>query len=514
MSADPRRRWQHPIFIDVTDRPVVVVGGGNVATRKIETLIESGARITVVSPELTDRIAELAAEGRVTLRTRPYQRGDLEGFRLAYAATSDSDVNKAVRDEARAAGIWLNAIDQPALCDFITPAIVRRGNLTIAISTNGRCPEVAKQIRLDLDRQFGPDYAVAVEQLGELRTRITTETGSAAGVETKVADVLAGLNSALLTRRAADAAARSAAEVAGEFSGVASVGTEPRESNDAPGATTAVAYLVTHPRSESVQGTAPRATAGTVYLVGAGPGDPELITVKGRRLLECADTVVYDALVDPRLLELCPPATNRVYVGKRDRHHTRTQSDINNLLVEEARAGRVVVRLKGGDPFIFGRGGEEAEALVTAGIAYEVVPGVSAGVAVPAYAGIPLTHRGVTGEVVFLTGHESETARSPVDWARYAPSSASLVIFMGCDNLGPIAQRLMDLGRDPQCPVAVIENGTTDTQRTIVAPLATIAVEATTAGLQPPALIVVGEVVRLRDKLRWFEPTREDGQAE
>ena len=177
-----------------------------------------------------------------------------------------------------------------------------------------------------------------------------------------------------------------------------------------------------------------------MYLVGAGPGDRELLTVKGCRLLACADTVVYDALVDPRLLELCPPSATRLYVGKRNRRHARTQDEINNILIDEAKAGRVVVRLKGGDPFIFGRGGEEAAALVEAGIAFEVVPGVSAGVAVPAYAGIPLTHRGVTAEVVFLTGHESETTPSPVDWTHYAQSPATLVIFMGLDNLGAIAQ--------------------------------------------------------------------------
>ena len=281
---------------------------------------------------------------------------------------------------------------------------------------------------------------------------------------------------------------------------------------DAAVADVLAALPSTSPRPRGAAAT-PRATSGKVYLVGAGPGDPELLTVKGRRLLECADTVVYDALVDPRLFDLCPSSAALLYVGKRSGCHSRSQDEINALLVAEARAGHTVVRLKGGDPFMFGRGGEDAEALVEAGIAYEVVPGVSAGIAVPAYAGIPLTHRGVTGEVVFLTGHESETTQSPVDWTHYAQSSASLVIFMGLDNLGAIARRLLDLGRDPHCPVAVIENGTTDTQRTIVAPLATITGEAAAAGLQPPALIVVGEVVALRDTLQWFEHMRESGPA-
>jgi uroporphyrin-III C-methyltransferase/precorrin-2 dehydrogenase/sirohydrochlorin ferrochelatase len=463
MSADDRRSWPHPIFLDLSGEPVVVIGGGAVAERKIESLIAAGARVTVVSPEVTDLIATLAAAGSLTLRTRPYRRGDLAGCRLAYAATSASDVNQAVRDEARAEGVWLNAVDKPALCDFITPATVRRGDLTLAVSTNGRCPALAKQIREDLERAYGPEYADTLEKLGELRDRAKAGSGLTADVDAAVAEVLAALSSTSPSPRGAAAT--------------------------------------------------PRATQGKAYLVGAGPGDPELLTIKGRRLLACADTVVYDALVDPRLLELCPPSATRLYVGKRSGCHSRSQDEINALLVNEATAGRVVVRLKGGDPFIFGRGGEEAEALVQAGIAYEVVPGVTAGIAVPAYAGIPLTHRGVTGEVVFLTGHESETTQSPVDWTRYAHSSATLVIFMGLDNLGAIATRLLDLGRDAECPVAVIENGTTHTQRTIVAPLAAIAGEAAAAGLQPPALIVVGEVVRLRDTLRWFEQTREAGPA-
>jgi uroporphyrin-III C-methyltransferase/precorrin-2 dehydrogenase/sirohydrochlorin ferrochelatase len=445
MSAEHQPGWLHPIFVDLSGHPVIVIGGGTVAERKIETLIEAGARLTVVSPEVTGLIARLADARRLTLERRQYVSGDLRGFRLAYAATSDPDVNRAVRVEARIEGVWLNAIDQPDLCDFITPAIVRRGNLTIAVSTNGRCPALSRRIREDLEREFGPEYADAVQQLGELRDRARADTGTTAGLDAKVAEVLARLEK--------------------------------------------------------------KGSGGKVYLVGAGPGDPELLTVKGRRLLECADTVIYDALVDPRLLDLCRPMTARLYVGKRDRRHTRPQSEINTLLIDAARAGQIVVRLKGGDPFIFGRGGEEAEALHQAGIAYEIVPGVSAGVAVPAYAGIPLTHRDFTSELVFLTGHECVTNPSPVDWTHYAKSSATLVIFMGLHNLGPITRQLLEHGRDAHCPVAIIENGTTDTQRTIVAPLANIADEAIAADIQPPALIVIGEVVGLRDKLSWFERT-------
>jgi uroporphyrin-III C-methyltransferase/precorrin-2 dehydrogenase/sirohydrochlorin ferrochelatase len=419
-------RWPIPIFVALDDVPVVVVGAGAVAERKVAVLLDAGARVTVVAPEAVPAIRAWAAEGRLALKPRPYRAGDLRDARLAYAATSRPDVNRAVRVEALALGVWLNAVDQPDLCDFISPALVRRGDLTIAISTNGRAPGFAKRIREELERQYGPDF------------------------ERKV-------NEAAAARRGGDNGADPA--------------------------------------------------CGSVALVGAGPGDPELLTLKGRRLLESADSVVYDALVSSRLLEHCREGAELVYVGKRDSHHTLPQTEINELLIARARAGRRVVRLKGGDPFIFGRGGEEAEALALAGIDYEVVPGVSAGIAVPAIAGIPLTHRDFTSELVFLTGHECVNSRSLIDWSRYAKTQASLVIFMGVHNLANIASRLLEEGRDPECPVAVIENGTMDVQRTIVGKLVSIADTALAAGIRPPALIVVGEVVRMRERLRLEKPS-------
>jgi uroporphyrin-III C-methyltransferase / precorrin-2 dehydrogenase / sirohydrochlorin ferrochelatase len=420
------QRWPLPIFVALRGVAVAVVGGGHIAERKVGMLLDGGAEVTVVAPEVTRSIEDWAAAGRLALKRRPYEPGDLHGAKLAYAATSHPDVNRAVRDEARAAGVWLNAVDQPELCDFITPACVRRGDLTIAVSTDGRAPGFAKQVRENLERQYGPACA---EDL------------------------------------AAAAAARPARQA----------GSPSAPDRATPG--------------------------GRVFLVGAGPGDPDLLTVKGRRLLEQADAVVYDALVSTRLLDCCRPGAELVYVGKRDSRHTLPQAEINRLLVTLARAGRRVVRLKGGDPFIFGRGGEEAEALAQSGVAYEVVPGVSAGVAVPAAAGIPLTHREFTSELVFLTGHECVTDRPSIDWGRYAASRASLVIFMGVHNLPGIARSLLEHGRDPACPVAIIENGTTEAQRTIVASLDSIVEVAREASVKAPALIVVGEVVKLRERL-------------
>jgi len=444
--------WGFPIFVDLRGVPVVVIGAGAIAERKVSALLEAGARVTVVAPAVAPAMEAWAAEGRLTLRRRAYEAGDLRGARLAYAATGNDEVNRAVRAEARAEGLWLNAVDQPDLCDFISPAVVRRGDLTLAISTNGRAPGLAKRIREQLEGQFHEDYGAVVEQAASERDRLRAGAGQVA---------------------AGGQPASAHADFAGAAQHVAPL---PRQSAASP---------------------------GRVVLVGAGPGDIDLITVKGLKLLQAADAVVYDALVEKRVLECCRPGARLHYVGKRDKRHTKPQAEINDLLIREARAGGLVVRLKGGDPFIFGRGGEEAEALAAAGVPFEIVPGVSAGIGVPAYAGIPLTHRDFTSELVFVTGHECSNGRQPVDWKRYADGSASIVIFMGLHSLPEVARQLLEHGRDPACPVAVIENGTTAWQRTIVAPLMRVAEEAAAAGIQPPALVVIGDVVRLREKVAW-----------
>jgi uroporphyrinogen III methyltransferase/synthase len=261
-----------------------------------------------------------------------------------------------------------------------------------------------------------------------------------------------------------------------------------------------VAGLLTDgPRESPIEG------CGRVFIVGAGPGDPDLLTLKGKRCLEAADVVVYDALVDRRLLQLCRHNATLIYAGKRDGRHSRPQEEINAILISEARAGRTVTRLKGGDPFIFGRGGEEALALAEARIAFEVVPGVSAGIAVPAYAGIPLTHRDVAAQVTFITGHECvKRDGSSIDWDSLARSPGTLVFFMGLKNLPHIAEALVAHSRSPETPTAVIQWGTTEHQVTVIGTLADIVERVRAAALEPPALVVVGEVVRLAEALHWF----------
>jgi uroporphyrin-III C-methyltransferase len=245
-------------------------------------------------------------------------------------------------------------------------------------------------------------------------------------------------------------------------------------------------------------------TAGKVYLVGGGPGDPGLLTVRGLELLRSTDVVVYDQLVNPALLEECPPQCERIFVGKHSGRHCIVQDEINRLLIEHARRGRNVVRLKGGDPFVFGRGGEEVSALVDAGVMFEVVPGVSSAAAVPAYAGIPLTHRGIASSFAVVTGHEARKAQDAVDWPKLATAADTLVILMGLGNLPVIVEKLMRFGRAPETPVAIICRGTTAGQEIVTGTLADIVQKS--LQLRPPALIVVGEVVLLADKLQWFTP--------
>ena len=482
----------HPICLDLAGEPVVVVGGGEVAARKVASLVESGARVTVIAPACAAALEPLVARGEIRWIPRAYAPGDLAGACLAYAATDDPEVNRAVHAEARGRRVWLNVADRPELCDFTAPAVVRQGDLTIAVSTHGASPAMARWIRERLQAEFGPEYAETLGLLRQVRERLRAE-GVGAEQAREVFQALAGpqLLGAVAARDDA-AVDRLLGRILGlgwTRKGLAD-GTPPERG--APAATGASGRPAT-------------SAPGRVYLVGAGPGDPGLLTVKGKQCLEGSDVVIYDALVDKRLLDHSRPGALLIYAGKREGHHSRPQEEINALLVQYARLGLAVTRLKGGDPFVFGRGGEEALALVEAGIPFEVVPGVSAGLAVPAYAGIPITHRHYAAAVTFVTGHErTDQDSSRVRWEELGPDHGTLVFFMGVRNLEEIAAKLVAHGRAPETPAAVIEWGTTERQVTVTAPLAAIARRAREAGIGPPALVVVGEVVSLRDRLQWF----------
>ncbi len=459
----------YPVALDLRDRRCVVIGGGALAEQKVLGLREAGARVTVVSPTLTPALEELARRHAIDVHRRHYCRGDLRDARLAIAATEDRSGIGAVFAEAEAEGIPLNAVDDVPHCSFIAPAIHREGPITITVSTAGKSPAMAVRLRERVARVVAPEDAALVELLGELRPEIAA--------------------------RIPDAAARARLW----YDIVDSDVVEYLRRGDAAGARERIDAFI-----RQVAAPAPRASGpGTVYLVGAGPGDPGLITVRGRELLRSADAVVYDRLVPQALVDLAPHSAERFFVGKHPAEGGVPQERTTGLLIELAVRHLKVVRLKGGDPFVFGRGAEEAEALRDAGVPFEVVPGVTAAVAAPASAGIPLTHRDHASGFAVITGHECE-GPSDLDWDALA-RMPTLVVLMGLGHLDRLVARLIGAGAAAATPAAVIARGTLPDERVVVATLGTIAAEVIIAGLESPATFVVGEVVRVRERITVLE---------
>ncbi len=456
----------YPVFLNLRGRRVVVVGGGAVAEQKVLGLLEAGAVVLLVSPDLTWKLEDLAATGAIALERRPYRNGDLAGAFLAIAATDERDVNALVWAEAEARGILLNAVDDLPHCTFIAPAVHRVGDIAVAISTGGKSPALAVRLRERIAALIGSEHARFLDLLGELRPAVAA--------------------------RVPDARARTRLW----YEIVDSDAVEAVRRGDVPAARRRIEDLVAGAESGAQAQTR---TPGMVYLVGAGPGDPGLLTVRGATVLRTADVVVYDRLVHPDTLAWAAPWSERVFVGKRAAGPSVDQERTNELLVERALAGHVVVRLKGGDPFVFGRGAEESEALRRAGVAVEVIPGVTAAIAAPAAAGIPVTDRRFASAFAVAAGHECE-GESDLDWAALA-RIPTLVFLMGLRGLPRITAELLGHGAAPETPAAVIENATLPSQRTVVGTLATIADLAARVGLEPPATLVVGDVVRVPDAL-------------
>src|SRR5881227_1244592 len=442
----------YPVFLDLRGRRAVVIGGGAVAEQKVHGLVGAGAHVTVVSTDVTPALGALARRNAIEHKRRPYRRGDLKGAWLAIAATDDRGTNGAVWAEAEQLGVPLNAVDDLEHCSFIAPAVHREGDITVAVSTAGKSPALAVRLRQRIARLVGRAEARLCELLGELRPG--------------------------LAERVPDAPARTALWYRIVDSDVIDF----VRRGDIDGARGRIAELVgPHPLSPS-----PFGRGGAVYLVGAGPGDPGLITAKGLELLRSADVVVYDRLVSPALLAQAPAEAERILRGT-------DQQDVNALLIDRAREGLNVVRLKGGDPFVFGRGAEECEALAAAGVSYEVIPGVTSAIAVPAAAGIPVTHRRVASGFAVVAGHECD-GRSDLDWEALS-RLPTLVVLMGLSGLLDIVARLRAQGMAPDTPAAVIASGTLPEQRSVVGTLEDIADLVAAAGLEPPATVVIGEVV-------------------
>ena len=477
-----------PIMLQLKDRSCLVVGGGGVALRKTLSLVEEDARVTVVAPEAVESLETMAADGRITLEKRPYRRGEATGYTLVFTATDSREVNRQVYEDAHGAGIWVNAADEPESCSFHLPARVQREPLQLTIASGGEAPFAVRRLRQLLERRFGPEWAEWLEAASRFRTRVRKMNLRPEQAE----DCYDRFFEATVDRDRIAARVPSAEEEKG-WSKAAFVVEE-----------TGSASLEAAPSTPSEGQSA--AGPGLVSLVGSGPGCAGLLTVRGWQRLMAADVVVYDRLAAQSLPCDLPPHVELHCVGKTAGNHPVPQQQINAQLVRLAREGKRVVRLKGGDPYVFGRGGEELELLEAEGVPYEVVPGITSGIAAPGWAGIPVTYRGESVRVTLLTAHESTKHKGPqMRWDLLAQDPhATLVGYMGVTTLPSVVKSLLEGGMDPHTPAAMIERGTTAAQRSVVTTLKDLPEAVTREGLGPPALFVVGPTVRHAEKLDWF----------
>ena len=454
-----------PVFFNLEGQNVLIVGGGEVALRKVSLIARSGAIITVVAPDI---LPELDRRASATLRLvrREFVPGDLDGMRLVIVATSHRAVNRWIAKQSDALGIPVNVVDDGDASRFIMPAIVDRDPVVIAVSTAGTSPVLARRLRERLE-------AFLPRRLGEFALWLRTLRNS--GAE-RLSDIqerrrfFENLVDGPAHRRFIDGDRAGAQRIAQGL----------------------LATLAAAPRA-----------AGEVTLVGAGPGDPELLTLKALRALQDADVILHDRLVSPAILDLSRRDATRVCVGKSAGGLSTSQREINDLLIQHASEGKRVVRLKGGDPFIFGRGGEELEALAQARIDFSVVPGITAASGCAAYAGIPLTHRDHAHSVTFVTGHADKNGREP-DWQGLALPGTTAVFYMGLGRVEHIVAKLLEHGAAATLPAALIAHGTLTDQRVVPATLGTLVEAAAASSVESPALLIVGEVVALAPALAWF----------
>jgi uroporphyrin-III C-methyltransferase/precorrin-2 dehydrogenase/sirohydrochlorin ferrochelatase len=463
---------QHlPLFADLKDRDCLVVGGGSVAERRTLLLLEAGAKVHVIAPALlSETLSELSGDGRITHEARPYRGAPLDNYWLIVAATDERATNARVAADAHAARRLCNVVDDAQLSSFIMPAIVDRAPVTIAIGSSGLSPVLTRWIK------------------GLLETLLPERLGTVAALAGRWRErVRAAIPDADERRRFWERV------VNGDVAAHAFAGRE-REAEDA-----LRGGLESWARDDAHK-------LGEAYLVGAGPGGADLITIRGRQLLASADVVLYDRLVSPGILSYARREAELICVGKTPRRPSITQTQLNRLLVRLVQSGKRVCRLKGGDPMIFGRGGEELEALAEAGLKFQVVPGVSAAEGCAAYAGVPLTLRGVAQAVLLTTGHTQDSGAAAAA-AAFVPGQ-TLALYMGVAQYAEIAAALIARGHDASTPVAVIENGTTDRQRVIRTVLGSLGRAQVLFEIAPPALLIVGETARFAERYSWFAPSK------
>jgi uroporphyrin-III C-methyltransferase/precorrin-2 dehydrogenase/sirohydrochlorin ferrochelatase len=427
--------------------------------------------VTVYAPEICPTLADLVEAGRIRYQQARFADQQLSGACLVIAATNDLQVNTAVSLAAQANNIPVNVVDAPALCTFTMASIVERSPIVIAISSEGNAPVLARYLRSKIETMLPAGYGRIAAIAGEFRDKVKSKYATSQARRIFWEGVLQGpIVERILAGQ--EAAARKGLD-----------------------------QLLTDDTASQQH--------GEVYLVGGGPGDPDLLTFRALRLMQQCDVCVYDKLVSPEVLDLVRRDAELIYVGKSRDQHTLPQEEINQLLARLALAGKRVLRLKGGDPFIFGRGGEEIETLMQQGVPFQVVPGITAANGVSSYAGIPLTHRDYAQACLFITGHLKNGVLD-LDWAAMARPQQTVVIYMGLVGLEQICQQLMAHGVAPDMPAAVIQQGTTQHQRVVSANLSDLASQVAAAKMKAPCLTIIGQVVQLREKLNWFEPQTQD----
>jgi uroporphyrin-III C-methyltransferase/precorrin-2 dehydrogenase/sirohydrochlorin ferrochelatase len=455
-----------PIFLNVREQPCLVVGGGEVAARKSALLLRAGARVTVLAPALSAAFDADLAAARIAHRAASFRDADLDGFAVAIAATNVDAVNRAVAAAARARRIPVNVVDRPALSSFILPSVIERAPLIVAVSSGGASPVLVRLLRARLESLIPAGYGRLAALAGAFRDRVKARFKPPERRRFWERVLQGPVAELVLTGREAEASAALQATLDDERLAFA---------------------------------------GGEVSLIGAGPGDPDLLTFRALRLMQQADVVVYDRLVSRPVLDLVRLEAERIYAGKERAKHALPQEDINHLLVRLAREGKRVVRLKGGDPFIFGRGGEEIDTLAAEGIPFQVVPGITAAAGCASYAGIPLTHRDYAQSVVFVTGHLQDGSMN-LNWRALAQPRQTVVVYMGLVGIEVLCRELAAHGLPAATPAALVQQGTTPQQRVLTGTLESLPGIVRRSSVKAPTLIIIGEVVRLRERLKWFEP--------
>ncbi|WP_445660962.1 siroheme synthase CysG [Acinetobacter sp. F16] len=452
-----------PISLKLQQQPCLIVGGGHIAYRKAVLLAKAGAVIHVIAPEIEANLLEIVKACQGQYVQSAFSRDiPLRNYRLVIAATNDKATNIQVFEACEAEKILVNSVDDPPHCRFMVPAIIDRSPLVVSIATNGTSPVLSRQIRTQFEAAIPHGMGKLADFSGKWRAAVKAKIENPDERRIFWEDLYASpLKEQVFNDNIAQAN-----------------------------------RLIEQALTEW------KKPKGEVYLVGAGPGDPELLTLKALRLMQQADVIIYDRLVSPPILDLCRRDAEKIYVGKARSNHSVPQDGINALLVEYAAQGKRVCRLKGGDPFIFGRGGEEIQELFAAGVAFQVVPGITAASGCSAYAGIPLTHRDYAQSVRFLTGHLKEGSPE-LPWNELVYENQTLVLYMGLVGLEKICAQLIAHGQRPNMPVALISKGTTPDQKVVVGTLADIASKVTEHQIQAPTLTIIGEVVSLRDQLQW-----------